>query len=158
MNKKGFTLVELLVVIGIIAIVSTIIIVPLFGARDKARDTKRKNDLAQIGRFFAVTCYQPDAGAGTYDLATIAEEFKTKNPQYSNYLPSIKDPKSGTTTQTNYFYIYSADKKCALYANLENNNDTTTLKISAPTAGGGTGVLSGPPGVNGTNIYFQVSN
>lgn len=158
MIKKGFTLIEVLVVIGIIAIIATVISLPLFGARDKARDAKRKNDLTQIGRFFSTNCFQPEAGPGTYDLAVMIAEIKTKNPQYSSYIPKIKDPKSGTDEQSNYFYIYSAEKKCAVYANLENSNEATTLNISSPTAGGGTGVLAGDTGVNGTKIYFQVSN
>ncbi|MCX6792814.1 MAG: prepilin-type N-terminal cleavage/methylation domain-containing protein [Candidatus Falkowbacteria bacterium] len=158
MNKKGFTLVEVLVVIGIIAIITTIISIPLFSVRDKARDAKRKNDLTQIGKFFSINCFLPDAGEGTYDLTTVIAEVKSKNPQYTSYLPDIKDPKSGTDTQSNYLYIYSADKKCALYANLENKDEKTTLNISSPTPGGGTGVFSGSPGINGTNIYFQVSN
>lgn len=159
MKQNGFTLIELLVVIGVIAVISMMIAIPLFGTRDKARDAQRKNDLTEVSRFFALNCYEPDDGEGTYDLATIASELKTKNPQYSTYLPNIKDPKSGTAEQTNYFYIYSATKKqCALYANLENTNDKITLSITVPTAGGGIGVLTGPTGVNGTNLYFQVSN
>lgn len=158
-NKKGYTLVELLVVIGIIGLLATIVVTALIGTRAKARDTKRKSDLTQIGRFLSLSCYVPDAGSGSYDLAVIAEEFKNKNPQYANYFPSVKDPKTGTDSATNYFYIFSADaNKCALYANLENENEKTTLGITAPAPGGGTGIFSGPPGPNGANLYFQISN
>jgi len=48
MNKKGFTLVELLVVIGIIGILSTLAVISLNNAREKSRDAKRVSDIKQI--------------------------------------------------------------------------------------------------------------
>ena len=48
MNKKGFTLVELLVVISVIALLATIILVSLTGARTKTRDATEKHNLSQI--------------------------------------------------------------------------------------------------------------
>lgn len=47
-NKKGFTLLELIIVIFVIAIISTIVIVSLSGSRQKGRDAKRISDVTQI--------------------------------------------------------------------------------------------------------------
>jgi prepilin-type N-terminal cleavage/methylation domain-containing protein len=47
-SKKGFTLVELLVVITIIGILSTVVVVSLNSARVRARDSKRLADVRQI--------------------------------------------------------------------------------------------------------------
>ena len=52
MNKKahGFTIVELLIVIVVIAILATISIVTYVGIQNRARDTQRKQDVASIAR------------------------------------------------------------------------------------------------------------
>ena len=47
-DKKGFTIIELLVVISIIGLLSTISVVALNGARKKSRDAKRVGDMKQI--------------------------------------------------------------------------------------------------------------
>jgi prepilin-type N-terminal cleavage/methylation domain-containing protein len=48
MARRAFTLVELLVVISIIGLLSTIATVSMSSARSKARDTKRQADVKQI--------------------------------------------------------------------------------------------------------------
>lgn len=55
MNKKGFTLIELLVVIAIIGMLSSLAVVSLNTARNKARDAQIKSDLSQFRTYAAVT-------------------------------------------------------------------------------------------------------
>lgn len=161
-SEKGFSLVELLVVVAIIGVLSTVVFASTGGIRAKARDARRKSDLAQVGRFLSMgQCFMPAGGAGDYDVSVLLDEFKVKYPQYATFIAKApKDPKAGDDVQSGYRYLVSEDgKKCALYANLENANEPTTLNITAPTAGGGKGVLrADQPGVNGTHIYLQQGN
>lgn len=158
----GFNLIEVLVVIGIIAILGSIVFTSLSDARGRARDVRRRVEVSQIGRLLSASCYLPDGGGGEYDLALLVEELKIKYPKYAEMLKQTpRDPRIGTALQSHYRYIITADgKSCALYANLEREAEAVTLPaIDAPTPGGGTGVLkTAAEGWNGSTKYFQVSN
>lgn len=161
LSKKGFSLIELLVVIGIIALLSSIVFFAMGGVLKKSRDTKRKADLSQMGRFIlASECYLPDAGAGDYDIKDLVAELIAKNPQYAGFASSVpRDPKTGTDAVSNYRYQITADKHCVFYANFENEKEVITLiGLTAPAPNAGNGVLNASsPGPNGTTIYYQIS-
>ena len=48
MNNKGFTLIEMLVVVAIIGLLSSTILIGLGNARTRARDARRISDLRQV--------------------------------------------------------------------------------------------------------------
>ena len=158
--KKGFTLIEVLVVIAIVGIIASIMLVAFSGGRTKARDSARKAEISSFGRFLTLGCYTPDAGIGDYDLAQVVAELRIKYPQYAQQLSRApRDPKGGTEIETRYRYIIEANGKCALYANFEAEEAASLTAISAPTAGGGTGIFhAATAGWNGSNTYFQYSN
>ncbi|WKZ29393.1 MAG: type II secretion system protein [Patescibacteria group bacterium] len=62
---RGFTLVELLIVIAVIGLLAMIAIVSLGSSRARSRDTKRASDLAQIKKALDLS-YEPGSG---YPLA-----------------------------------------------------------------------------------------
>jgi len=161
-RQGAFTLIELLITVGIIGLLATVVMVALRGATVKARDTKRKAELAQIGRLLQSGCRAPNDGVLDIDLKDYAEQLIAQNPQYQTFLRNVpKDPKSGSDAQSGYRYIVNNDAtKCALYANLENNEEPVTLTaINNPAPGGGTGVLqSSIKGPNGSDRYYQISN
>lgn len=57
---NGFTIVELLIVIVVIAILASISVVAYTGIQGRARDSKRRNDISQIAR--ALELYKADNG------------------------------------------------------------------------------------------------
>ncbi|MEI7477590.1 MAG: prepilin-type N-terminal cleavage/methylation domain-containing protein [bacterium] len=59
-NKKSFTLIEMLIVVVIIGILAAALIPRLQSVQARARDTKRKADLHQIGTALAI--YKEDNG------------------------------------------------------------------------------------------------
>lgn len=63
-TQKGFSLVELLVVIAVIAMVIVVIFPNFMGIRQRARDTARKSDLVQLQK--ALELYKQDQNPQTY--------------------------------------------------------------------------------------------
>jgi prepilin-type N-terminal cleavage/methylation domain-containing protein len=126
-GRQAFTLVELLVVISIIGLLSTIATVSLSSARAKSRDTKRMADLRQISQaielFSNTNGYLPRNGAGwgTYISNTTGGYGAAFQSDLAPYLAKTPlDPqKAGQVGD--YFYL-NADNvnKYVLCANMEN--------------------------------------
>lgn len=64
--SKAFTLIELLIVIAVIGILVAVILPNLIGMRERAQDTKKKNDLVQIKN--ALRMYYNDYNAYPNDI------------------------------------------------------------------------------------------
>lgn len=122
-NKKkpnGFTLIELLVAATIIIVLSAIGLVSFTRAGIRARDSKRKGDIAQVRS--ALELYRSDVG--TYPAAPASFAALVSNLNTGGYLSSgnITDPK-GTGS---YVYTYTpanGDTTYTLTATLENTSD-----------------------------------
>lgn len=94
-SQKGFTLVELLVVISIIGVLATLVLLQLGTARAKARDAKRISDINQLRS--GVEQYFEENG-GRYPDAITTAELGT----YMTTIPT--DPLTGDP----YDYSYDA--------------------------------------------------
>ena len=113
MNKKGFTLIELLVVISIIGLLSTMAVVSLNDARIKARDAKRKADLAQV--WTALQIYYDDhlkyPECSTLDNPTVDCWNNTLSAALANGSKPIIYPLPSDPLNTeNYVYKYAGTK------------------------------------------------
>ena len=112
-QSRGFTIVELLVVIVVIAILVALTLPNLFGLQRRARDDTRKNDLKNIQQ--AAETYFNDKSAYPATLSTLTT-------QYINAIPN--DPKGGSYTYTpTPSGCTTACTSYTLSANLENTSD-----------------------------------
>jgi len=72
-NRKGFTLVEMLVVIAVIGIISTVALTALGPSRNRAKDSRIISGLNQV-RAIAEIVYD-----GDYDLVTVGQNDISKS-------------------------------------------------------------------------------
>lgn len=115
MNKKGFTLIELLVVIAIIGILSTIGLVALNGAREKARDAQRKSDIGQIRTGLALY-YDDYQGYPPTD-----NNLSLLSPAYIGVIPTDPQASSGASYK---YDVCNSNQGYLIYANLESPAST----------------------------------
>jgi len=141
-NKKGFTLVELLVVIGIIVILFAVILVAVDPARrlQQARDAVRRQDVRNIleavqeymvdndgdfpGGIDAVTASSQVLGTDATDCDTTCTAETTvvacldlSGDLVEDYLADIPaDPKTGTAANTDYALNKTAGNRIEIIA------------------------------------------
>lgn len=111
-NKQGFTLIEILVAVSIIALLTVLGVTNFMVANKKARDGKRQGDLEQIKA--ALEIYRADQR----DYPTTAEwpgAGGTLSSGTSTYMQNIPDD---PTTSRDYYYA-SNGSTYVLCASLE---------------------------------------
>ncbi len=104
-KQKGFTIVELLIVIVVIGILATLVIVTFAGIQQRARDTQRKTDInalqSHVEAYYAQT--------GTYPSLSMMNDATWRTANMKGLDPeALVDPKGGglaaTSTATAYGY------------------------------------------------------
>jgi type II secretion system protein G len=124
-KQRGFTIVELLIVIVVIAILATISIVAYSGIQQRARDTIRLSDIKTLSK--AIELFYADNG--NYPMsngwctqpsgAAYAAAFQAEIAPYLARFP--RDPSYSGTYQ-DYFYRNVGDTSYYLYAEMEGSD------------------------------------
>ncbi len=131
--KKAFTLLELLIVIVILGVLSTLIIGNFITSLQKGRDARRKADLEQIQK--ALEMYYEDNNLYPTAAPTpgfvFGSQFAVSGKVYMEKVPN--DPLNGK----NYEYDYDATNNgFKLYACLENNQQILPYTTALSPSGG----------------------
>ncbi len=117
--QKGFTLVELLIVVAIIGVLSTLLTANFIGVRQRSRDAHRKSDLRQIQS--GLELYRADEGSyPTSSSFPDCGASLTNTDGSSVYIQKIACDPSG------FSYTYSSNDGTiySIIACLENSNDS----------------------------------
>lgn len=124
-NQRGFTLIELMVVIAVIGILAGIALVSLTGVQRRARDAQRLSDIRQIRtaletfkarneRYPTLFCNDPGDGGWNNSDYTAAAPVQCVTPNHFIYelvstgvMPGVmKDPLNATVGGIRYRYSY----------------------------------------------------
>jgi prepilin-type N-terminal cleavage/methylation domain-containing protein len=129
-NNKGFTLIEMLVVIAIIGLLSSVVLVALGPSRNKAKDARIISDINQA-RAAAETLFDPSTGV--YPDTTLilgAEPFASLNADLITNNDGTAMIINGAGTNA---YAISAKLNTGFYC-VDSSGKTGTLSAGSATA------------------------
>ena len=139
-TQKGFTIVELLIVIVVIGILAAIVIVAYNGIQNRANDTAIQSDLKNIGtKIQEFNTLNGRFPKGTTDLASM--KLRVSKQSYGNDMPSGGSFYNlvycwPNTTAPEVFAIVASSKSGSVY---ENRNGSVR-KASYTFTGGSQGI------------------
>lgn len=122
-NKKGFTLIEMLIVVTIIALLASLILVGMGGARAKTRDSRRIADLHNVMNalelYYAKYGYYP---TGTFSSSSGWDTFVSTLTSAGIGVSRVpRDP----LDNSDYFYRYGGTETDYVLGALLEQEDAT---------------------------------
>jgi prepilin-type N-terminal cleavage/methylation domain-containing protein len=135
-RNKGFSLLEMLVTVAIIALLSGIVMTSLTGSKAKSRDATRISGMGQLQLalelFFDKCQRYPNASSGaisTSDSCTVNGNSYT----ILNFISKIPPVPAGITGQTKFDYNINSDNSdYFLHIQIEKTSDALQNSISLP--------------------------
>ncbi|MCL5439271.1 MAG: prepilin-type N-terminal cleavage/methylation domain-containing protein [Patescibacteria group bacterium] len=134
--KKGFTLIEMLIVVVIIGVLAALLMVNFIGVRQRARDAQRKSDLRQIQA--ALELYRADQGGYPQSLEVCTDgALGVPAPNCTTiYMQKVsRDPLSKPApNEKKYQYVVDGSPATiyCLRACLENSSDSESDVVKNP--------------------------
>jgi general secretion pathway protein G len=122
-TERGFTLIELIVVISIIGILASLLVANFVNVRQKTRDGVRKKDLEQIR--LALETYRIDVGEYPVQIYAQSPVECTGNDSiaYEGIVYMEKVPCDPGSEKPKYEYLRNSILRYELSACIENSND-----------------------------------
>jgi len=148
-RTKGFTLIEILVVITILALLIVIGAISYSSVNKKSRDARRKSDIEQFRS--ALEMYRADkgyypSGAESFTPLSLINSGPAKTLYYSEYITSLpSDPKDNATYP---YQLLMTDRRgvspnwhyygyCLIAYMEESENGVNNCGVTLPTPSGG---------------------
>ena len=149
--RKGFTLIEILIVVAIIAILASIVLVGLGPAQQSGRDARRLSDLHEVQN--ALELYYNKCGSypggATCGSSVAAAKYPSTNSASTEYGGmanaiigaglTINSMPQDPTAGASYYYAIPATTGATTYvlgAKLENPNNSAFTNYNPPTVPG----------------------
>lgn len=113
-KKRGFTLVEILVTVAVIAILASVVYGAFGEMRKKARDTQRVSNISEIQT--ALRIINDETGLyPAYPLGVvIGETGGALNAALATHLSSTINDPMGSDSDNTYDYVYNSNFDCAI--------------------------------------------